>query len=249
MTEEIRRYEELAANSHPALQTQLYDGWILRFAEGYTGRANSVSLLYPSSLPLGEKIDHCEAQYFSRGLPCRFKLTSGTEPQLDALLEARGYESVTPTDEMAAPIPKALRGDADVLFSEKPDGAWLDAFARMEKLDEKKKASAEKLFSIQANPIRFARMAADGRIIACATVVPERGYAGIANVVVDEACRGRGYGQRLCRALVAEAAALGAHTAYLCVVQNNPAARHIYEKLGFRKMYTYWYRVKQNANR
>ncbi len=158
MNDIIRRFEELTANSHPALQTQLYDGWILRFAEGYTGRANSVSPLYPSALPLEEKLAFCEGQYFSRGLPCRFKLTDGTEPSIDAALEARGYALITPTDEMAAPIPKALCGDADVFFSEKPDRAWLDAFARMEKLDEKKRASAEKVFAAVASPILFARM-------------------------------------------------------------------------------------------
>lgn len=29
-------FEELSFNSHPALQTQFYDGWVLRFANGYT---------------------------------------------------------------------------------------------------------------------------------------------------------------------------------------------------------------------
>ncbi len=75
----------------------------------------------------------------------------------------------------------------------------------------------------------------------------ENGFAGIANVIVDEACRGRGCGQKLCRTLLAEAAAHGAHTACLCVVQNNLTARHIYEKLGFQKVYTYWYRVKHHG--
>ncbi len=244
MNEEIRRFEELACNSHPALQTLLYDGWVLRFAEGYTGRANSVSLLYPSSLPYAEKIAFCEAQYFSKGLPCRFKLTSGADPALDALLDARGYEYVTPTDEMTAPISGFVCPESAAMFSAQLDKAWLDAFARMEGLDAKKRASAEKLFRAVASPVFFACMEEGGQIIACATVVLEGGYAGIADVVVDEAYRGRGYGQTLCRALLAKAAAEGAHTAYLCVVQKNPAARHIYEKFGFRKIYSYWYRVK-----
>ena len=244
MTEEIRRFEELACNSHPALCTQLYDGWVLRYAEGYTGRANSVSLLYPSALPYEEKLDYCEAQYFSKGLPCRIKLTSDSDPQLDALLASRGYDMVTPTDEMAASIKSYAFEDESVLFSRRPDPAWLDAFARMEKLDEKKKATAEKLFSVNVNPMFFARMEEAGKIIACATLVIERGYAAIADVVVSEGFRGRGYGERLCRALLGKAAAEGAHTAHLCVVQKNPAARRLYEKLGFRKIYSYWYRVK-----
>ena len=35
--------EELAMNAWPAIQTYLYDGWIVRFANGYTKRANSVT--------------------------------------------------------------------------------------------------------------------------------------------------------------------------------------------------------------
>ena len=43
----VRHIKELAVNAWPSLQT-LLDGWVLRFANGYTRRANSVNLLYPS---------------------------------------------------------------------------------------------------------------------------------------------------------------------------------------------------------
>jgi len=40
----VRLYEELSANAHPALKTIIYDGWILRFSDGYTNRSNSVEI-------------------------------------------------------------------------------------------------------------------------------------------------------------------------------------------------------------
>lgn len=40
--------EELSMNALPALQTILYDGWVIRFADGYSNRANSVNPIYPS---------------------------------------------------------------------------------------------------------------------------------------------------------------------------------------------------------
>ena len=56
MKEQIQKFEEMCLNGHVALNTLLYDGWILKFSEGYTGRANSVSMLYPSSKPLARQV-------------------------------------------------------------------------------------------------------------------------------------------------------------------------------------------------
>jgi hypothetical protein len=71
----IRYLEELSFNAHPSLQTQYYDGWVLRFANGYSSRANSVNAIYPSTIDLKEKIEECEKRYFKHDLPCIFKVT------------------------------------------------------------------------------------------------------------------------------------------------------------------------------
>ena len=56
----ITIFEELSMNAWPALQTKLYDGWVMRFAEGYTKRANSINPIYGSSISLTKKLDYCE---------------------------------------------------------------------------------------------------------------------------------------------------------------------------------------------
>ena len=85
----ITRIEELSLNAWPSLQTMSYDGWILRFADGYTKRANSVNPLYVSNLDLEEKIRFGESVYRARGLPVVYKMTSGVCPDhLDEILEA-----------------------------------------------------------------------------------------------------------------------------------------------------------------
>ena len=63
--EDIRLWEEITLNAWPALQTVLMDGWVVRFANGYTKRANSVNPLYPSTQPLKRKIEACERLYFA----------------------------------------------------------------------------------------------------------------------------------------------------------------------------------------
>src|SRR5689334_19582502 len=124
----IRFYEELSLNSWPALQTQHYDGWIIRFADGYTKRSNSVSPLYASSIAALEKISHCEQLYAARGLDTVFKITDSAQPDdLDAILDNLGYRSdsltsvqTVPLKSIQAPATDAVRTHGDLTES------WLD---------------------------------------------------------------------------------------------------------------------------
>ena len=85
----ITTIEELSLNAWASLQTVLYDGWVLRFANGYTKRANSVNPIHPSSLDIEEKIRFCENHYQDRNLPVVFKLTPTVYPSdLDEKLAA-----------------------------------------------------------------------------------------------------------------------------------------------------------------
>lgn len=47
--------EELSLNNWQPLSTLLYDGWVLRFANGYTKRANSIQPILYSTLELEQK--------------------------------------------------------------------------------------------------------------------------------------------------------------------------------------------------
>ena len=77
MKEAIRNLEHVSFRAWPALETQVYDGWILRFSKGYSGRANSVNPIDGSSLPLSEKIAHCEKLYREHQLDMRFSHECG----------------------------------------------------------------------------------------------------------------------------------------------------------------------------
>jgi hypothetical protein len=70
-----RRIEESSLGAWPALLDSDFDGWRLRFADGYTRRANSITPLSPSRLALEDKIAACECLYAERGLPAIFRLT------------------------------------------------------------------------------------------------------------------------------------------------------------------------------
>jgi len=70
-----RRLEELTLNTSPAVHQSFYDGWVLRASGTDTRRANSVTSLQPSTLPLEEKIAFSEAWYRTHGQPAIFRLT------------------------------------------------------------------------------------------------------------------------------------------------------------------------------
>ncbi len=110
MTADIphRRLEEAAANAWPALHQVLLDGWLLRFAKGFTKRANCVTPLYPSSQGDEGKVRHCENLYARERLRSIFRLRL-TEEQgaLDDYLQARGYRQVGPSLVLTAGLPQS----------------------------------------------------------------------------------------------------------------------------------------------
>jgi len=245
MDKEALLFEELSLNLHPALQTQLYDGWVLLFANGYTRRANSVCPLYPSALGLQEKIAECESRYSSLGLPASFKLLESTGLGLDEALEQRGYRYDMPTDVMAMD----LRGKAFPFGGCETTGgvddAWLDAyFAFSNYTEDSAKATATQILANVRSPMVCGRIVKGGTSVACGIGVIERGFMGLNKIVVDERERGKGFGREICESLLAAGISVGAHTAYLQVAQENQGAVSLYTKLGFSRKYTYWYRIK-----
>jgi len=242
MNEQIRFLEEIASNGHAALRVKQYDGWLLRFSGGYTGRANSVSPLYPSRKDPADKVAYCEACYARQGLPALFKLTD-CDAELFAFLKERGYQVVTPTDVMILDLRQADPA-ADLrscVFAEKP-GDWLPAWFAFENItDPAKQELFRKILDRTLSDTAYCTLLRDGKPAACAATAAEQGYALLQYVVVDPALRGTGLGEKVCRAALAEAKEQGADYAYLQVVQDNAAALGLYRKLGFRKVYSYCY--------
>lgn len=249
INEQIRFYEELSFNSHPSLETQYYDGWILRFSNGYTSRANSVNMIYPSTIDLQTKVAYCEERYALRQQACIFKVTDGSDAQLDGLLEQRGYEIVTPTDLMTMDLQDKQFTPGEAVITDHPTEEWLEAYFTMDQCtDVRTRTTAEQMMNLIQQPTLYCRIVEEGKTIGCASAIIERGHMTLVHVVVDESCRGLGYGRKVCETMLAAAKGQGAHTAYLQVVQSNRVAVSLYEKLGYRKLYSYWYRRKKELD-
>ncbi|MDY8022034.1 hypothetical protein [Paenibacillus polymyxa] len=91
--------EELSLNHWQPLSTLLYDGWVLRFADGYTKRANSINPIHYSTCNLNEKIEECEKIYSAVNLPTTYKITPFVHPiNIDGTLEEKGYSLIDTTN-------------------------------------------------------------------------------------------------------------------------------------------------------
>ncbi len=242
----VRRLEELTLNAWPALQTLQLGGWVLRFANGYTRRANSVQPLYPSQHDLATNLQLAEAHFTRLGLPTVFKLTAAAEPAgLDAALAARGYAEDARTSVQLLDLntlPAAAPG-ATVLAEALTDD-WLAAVSALAAIPQRHQPTLRTMLGLLAPQAAFASLAEAGEVVACGLAVLEAGHVGLFDLVTHPAHRRQGHACRLILDLLAWGRANGAHTSYLQVMVNNPPALALYAGLGYRELYQYWYRVR-----
>ena len=249
MPPEVRRLEEITLNTSSALKQALHDGWVLRFSPGSNvKRANSVTALYASSLPIEEKIDYCEAAYAREGLPTRFRITDFCDPpELDDLLAERGYARIEPTIFMILPLTPEATREASPHLAELSLDDWL-AVAHELRGDEKETVAAHRA-RLQSLPCRrfHAAHRVDGKTVCVGLgALLDNGCFGLFDIFTPPLLRNHGYSRSLTRSLLAVARREGAELAFLQVDEGNAPARRIYESFGFRTAYRYWYRVKAN---
>jgi ribosomal protein S18 acetylase RimI-like enzyme len=241
----VRLIEELSLNAWPAIHTILYDGWILRFADGYTRRANSINPLYPSSLDLQKKITACEQIYKEKNQKVIYKITSCSLPaRLDEELELRGYKidastSIQLLDLSNKTIPASPLVNYRYVITEE----WLEAFSTFSNITGHNKIALQQILKSIILKKCFVSINSGRQIIACGLGVIQNGYMGIFDIVTDASYRKKGFATNIMEGLLSWGKANGVHTAYLQVMLNNDPALRLYEKLGFKEEYRYWYRV------
>ncbi|SMC80594.1 GNAT family N-acetyltransferase [Papillibacter cinnamivorans] len=246
MSDRILELEETAINAFPALQTELYRGWILRFSDGYTHRGNCVNPLYPLMGDMEEALSYCEERYFSLGLNCTYKLTPGSLPELECLLSQRGYDRKNSAVVMTASLSTPVEDPAGVTIAERVSSVWLGGFLALKGVDKPAEARAARaMIGNISLPVYCASIRRGGKPAGCALGVLERGRVGLFDLYVDPELRRQGLGGALCRAVMNAGFRDGAGGAYLQVAVGNEGAQRLYESLGFTPCYEYWYRVRR----
>ena len=239
----VRRLEELAFRGWPALETQDRAGWRLRFAGGYTKRANSINALGRNAQTDLSTLQKLEAAYRARGQVAVWRLSPLAPPGMDDILAARGYRTIERSLMQVCPLQAGCAAAPEVHIHVQPTPAWIEAFCLHSPVRPEHRDVMRRMLAAIAAPAAFAFVEAEGRPLAMAIGAVEADHMGLFDVLVMQEARRRGLARKITESLYAWAWDHGARFAYLQVVATNQAAMPLYAAQGFRTVYEYEYRV------
>jgi len=246
----IDELEVIASKGWRAPEEEWLGGWLLRAAQGFTGRANSALAAGDPGSPLAEAVLAVRRWYAERDLPAMFAvpypLGRPGDSDIDRFLGQHGWGiRADPAVVMTAPAAAvALPQLAErVDMHPEPTRAWLDHYRyRGQRLPP----IARQLL-VSAPFQAFASIRRDGEIVAIGRVAVTDGWGGLTAVEVHPGHRRSGLATAITAALAAAAAARGAANLYLQVAVGNQAARALYTRAGFTEHHGYHYRVAPAA--
>ncbi|SET28420.1 GNAT family N-acetyltransferase [[Clostridium] polysaccharolyticum] len=247
MNDYIKKIDELSFNAWPSHKTELYDGWILRYSSNYTHRTNCVNLIGQSSLPLSQKVAFCENEYKMEKTPCIFKISPLIDKEVDKYLESQGYCIEHITDNMTLSFQNFISfpNDIDVILENELTDEWINNLLHLNgTTDPNLKKIVPYMYHSIPKPTVSASIYQGGVMVASGLGILDREHIGIYAIYVHQDYRRRHYAHAICDALIHAGMQRGAVHAYLQVVKDNTPARTLYESLGFKYLYTYWFRTK-----
>lgn len=235
---------EIAAQlAAPALEEKAMPGAVLRCAQGFTKRANSLNLLSTAHGDSQELTSACERFFTQRALPSVVRIPSFTQAQkLDIHLQKQDYQVVDTTDVMTNNFNHHLADYEAVVELEL--NTWLQHFYAIKGNNTRLNLHQQLLNKVNQQTIACAIFNPQGLAVACGLAVISHGLVGLYNIETHPHYRQQGYGLQLVSSLLARAKRNGAMGAYLQVVKTNTGAKQLYKKIGFSSAYHYWYRIK-----
>ena len=243
----VQSLETRLVNAWPSFEVQIAGGWLLRFAGGYSKRANSASPMLPGVTLDDALVDHIVGQFEQQAIrPC-FRLTGLQAEDVDARLVARGFEEAEPSFAMMADLeglsPEEIAAEHVLRIDTKVEPRWVRGAAAAYGGAKADDGLLIEIVSRIRLPHAFATLDLDEEPVAWGFAVAERGYVGLYDIVVAPELRGLGLARTVVRELMAWGREQGATKAYLQVREENEVARALYRSLGFTDAYRYTHRM------
>jgi ribosomal protein S18 acetylase RimI-like enzyme len=240
----LRRLELIGHAAWPSLEDEWLNGWLLRAGGGVTRRSNSANPVDDSWDDLDTQVDSTEAWFAQRNLPPIVRLTAAADPATDRRLAARGYQrdlgAVIMTSPLAGFVPVGIH---DVHLSDGPSAQWLQSAAREPGRGGAKRMVLEQLLDRIDRPTAYAGIGREGMgSIGLGVMVDD--HLALFMMRTEPPARRQGLARAVAATLAAWGADQRATEAFLQVHPSNAPAIALYESLGFKKQYEYWYRQK-----
>jgi ribosomal protein S18 acetylase RimI-like enzyme len=252
VTISIPDLEHAAAPHWRAPDEERLGAWLLRAADGFTGRANSALAAGNPGVPLEHAIETVVRWYRARRQPAMIAVSYPADhperSELDEILAGLGWpvraDAATVMTASTHSIARHASAATGVAIDMAPDAAWL---ARYNYRGQGLPAVAAGLLS-SAPWQAFGSVRADGQTIAIGRVAAGGTgaglhWAGLTAIEVDPGQRRRRLGTAMTAALAEHAADRGVPNLYLQVSDGNAAAKSLYRRLGFTDHHGYHYRV------
>ncbi|NNG39146.1 GNAT family N-acetyltransferase [Flexivirga sp. ID2601S] len=241
----IADLERMMAEGMPPLADARVGDWWLRWANGYTGRANSTLPLGDPRAPLDLAVQRVRDWYAAREVPALFQLygPAGFDPAddpLGALLVADGWQIFQHTLVMTADASRLAAnptGVVEVSVTDEPDADWW-ATASPRALAHRDTLSA----MLRLVPVGgYLTSYVDGAGVGHVRTVHSAGWCGIFDLHTREDVRRRGVASALMAASARDAIDHGSRLLYLQVSADNEPAIALYRSLGFEVHHDYHY--------
>lgn len=255
----LMEVENAARCAWPALEEKEMPFGVLRYSRGTDRRSNSLSLYPHAKFEAGKLIGAAEKFFHEReSVPIvRVVQPSGIANvaihAMDSILELRGYEKQAPTLCMLLDLASAVevRASSENATIESVDlESWLQAWYALTgrdltNIDVHKallgKSSSSHLFLL--------KQTIEGTLVSSGMAVYGKQSMGLFGISTASEHRNKGHALGILDSLLCWGLGQGARFAYLQVEESNEAAVNLYQKLGFRKSYSYWYRVGKHQIR
>ena len=238
----MRAIELAGLQAWPGIEMERDGQWVLRAANGYTKRANSVQCLDPAD---GEnaaaRLAAARRWFETRGIAPVFRVTPLTAPPiLEALRSWVAFDHSRTMAMDLAGLDVAFDPRAELMAPDDP--RFLSAQRVLQEYDDATVGKLSAVIAAIAVPAAGVVIrAGDGQPVAAALMDIADGIAIAGNVITASAERRRGCGGALMRSALAWAKQAGASFAALNVAADNPPALALYGSVGYAVAYDYHY--------
>ena len=240
----ILQLEQAFLSAWPAAETHSDGGWLWRYADGYTKRANSAQSMDPSDEDDAEtRIMRYVAWAGARGVKPTFRVTPLAGEKIITALNRLHWQPFEQSVVMAMPVGAAFTPKHAFRLFEATDPDWYQVQADMSGYGAETVIALRDILSRIATPATGILVYDGNGEPAAAALTNNSGGIGVyLNVVVREDLRGQGFGRSVMQAALNWSRSAGANWAAIQVVSENTAAVQLYRSLGFEEVYRYHYR-------